>query len=634
MPIRRQGGLYARIRSAHGGERSRRAFALAAYVMGLLSACTPIEPVQSGRDAGAASGGASRRDACHGDGDCVRSSACNDARCENGTCNEYPEADGVPLPGALQVVGDCRTLVCDGAGQMRTMNDDTDKLASDGNPCHSMTCRNGSVETSNVPDNTPCYNSGVCTAGVCSECKEGEDCTMPSHCTVHRTRCEQGKSVCDDTHELRTAVACQDGKVCDDGWCVPCTVGAECQVDRLCHIGVIVGCEGGVQCELRPVSGPACGMNSGGQRQYCVDGVCTLPCREGSCMSSSDPCRTSRWDCSDNAAAPSCVPEAQPEGTSCGDSASCHAGQCVRSALVNGSFTQGLRGWTASGDASMFQIASSSGKVAHTVLSTSSDGKNSGGSLRGNLSQMFTVPNDALALRYVIFGGHAHVLLKDAAGNTLEDCVGVDSDTVQVPVSWDLSARRGQQLVLSIEDDLGSGDGAYVSVSGFDVIRDVDAPLRNPQFAQTWAGWETTGDATHFNLFTDFNYYLGDLATGVPAYGMSPSVSTYGRDTDAPYGNATQGTLAQQFVVPDDAVALRFHVHGGRAARVALLDGTEVVRSVTGANADTPKLVVDWPLASERGKTLRLVIEDASTTSNYGYIGTSGFDLITSFNGP
>jgi hypothetical protein len=513
------------------------------------------------------------------------------------------------------------------------MNDDTD-LPPSVNPCQSVECHDGNPTFQNLPESTACHDSGVCRSGICSVCVEGEDCTRPNHCTLHRTRCEQGQIMCHDTLVPRETGACQDGKVCEEDRCVPCTVGAECEVDSACHIGIVTSCKGHKECELRPVSGPACEMKPGDQRRYCVNGLCTLPCREGVCMSSNDPCHTSRWDCSNDMAAPSCTDVVQPDGTACGEWASCHAGVCAHNALVNGNFALGLLGWQASGDAAMFMLAPNSGKVEHAVLSTSADGKNSGGGLRGTLSQSFTVPDDALALRYAIWGGHAHVLLKDAAGNTVEDCPGLDSDT-QTPVSWDLSGRRGQQFTLSIEDSLNSGDWAYVTVSGFDVIRDVDGPLRNSQFAQTWAGWETTNDATHFHLFLDYNYYARvEIGGGAESYGRRFSVSTYGRDSDAPYGEATTGTLAQTFLVPDDAVALRFQVHGGRAARVALLSGTEVLRSVTGTNSDIPKLIVDWPLAAQRNKMVRLIIEDTATSGAWDYIGTSGFDLITSYNGP
>jgi len=201
-------------------------------------------------------------------------------------------------------------------------------------------------------------------------------------------------------------------------------------------------------------------------------------------------------------------------------------------------------------------------------------------------------------------------------------------------VSWELGSRRGQQLTLAVEDDLTSGDWAYVSLSGFDVIRELDAPLRNAQFLQDWSGWETAGDAVRFNPFDDYDYYKPDLTSGDQAYGRRRSVSTYSRQPNGPYGDAAVGTLSQQFAVPADAVALRFQVHGGRAGRVYLAAGTEILHSVSANDADLPKLIVDWPLAADRGKTVRLVIEDMATNTPYGYIGTSGFDLITSYNGP
>jgi hypothetical protein len=42
---------------------------------------------------------------------------------------------------------------------------------------------------------------------------------------------------------------------------------------------------------------------------------------------------------------------------------------------------------------------------------------------------------------------------------------------------------------------------------------------------------------------------------------------------------------------------------------------------------------VSWDLVAHRGKMLKLAIED-TVTGSWGYIGASGFDLITAFNGP
>jgi hypothetical protein len=67
---------------------------------------------------------------------------------------------------------------------------------------------------------------------------------------------------------------------------------------------------------------------------------------------------------------------------------------------------------------------------------------------------------------------------------------------------------------------------------------------------------------------------------------------------------------------------------------VALYAGDTLLHSVSANDADSPKLLVDWPLTPDRGKVVRLLIEDLTTNTPYGYIGTSGFDVITSYNGP
>jgi hypothetical protein len=43
---------------------------------------------------------------------------------------------------------------------------------------------------------------------------------------------------------------------------------------------------------------------------------------------------------------------------------------------------------------------------------------------------------------------------------------------------------------------------------------------------------------------------------------------------------------------------------------------------------------VSWNLEPHRGAMLKISIEDYSQVTPYGYIGTTGFDVITSYNGP
>jgi hypothetical protein len=306
--------------------------------------------------------------------------------------------------------------------------------------------------------------------------------------------------------------------------------------------------------------------------------------------------------------------------------------------LVNGDFHDGLRGWQTSGDAANFSVIDASDANARAYATTwlgAPDDAN-GDSLEGVLSQSFVVPKDALALRFWIFGGHAHVRLRNAASMVIEDVVGRDENTVRVPVSWDLRTRRGEKLALAIEDDSNMKGFNFVSVTGFDVIREDSGPLVNSQFDQGLMGWQMSGDAAHFDVFDDYDYVLvnGNTSSNVPAYGTRHSVSSYVRDTAATVqAESATGTLSQTFVVPVDAIALRFNVHGGKLGRVSLYDGATMLNAASGVEDNAQKLPVSWDLVAHRGKMLKLAIED-TVTGSWGYIGASGFDLITAFNGP
>src|SRR5262249_13340567 len=130
-------------------------------------------------------------------------------------------------------------------------------------------------------------------------------------------------------------------------------------------------------------------------------------------------------------------------------------------------------------------------------------------------------------------------------------------------------------------------------------------------------------------------YYSGTTtSSGEAAYGTRRSISTYTREGDAPLGDASQGSISQSFVVPSDAIALRFYLHGGDGGRIALLQGGQVVYSATGPDNDALRTLKSWSLEALRGKTVRLVLEDTSSVPPYGYVGSTGFDLITGYNGP
>jgi hypothetical protein len=520
-------------------------------------------------------------------------------------------------------------------GRAALENDDTDK--PEVSRCQTATCKDGEPHTNDLADGMPCNGSGKCIAGRCVDCEEGADCTRSSDCTIFKTKCKDGKPSCEDTGVAREGRTCQAGKVCYAGGCVPCVVGAECEIGTPCYLGRVKSCDNGLDCDPQPQSGMSCGTDAAGHLKYCVAGLCTTPCRDGPCMTSTDTCMTNHWDCSETSQTPNCVAVAAPDGTPCGNSGSCRRGACATTALINGDFAHGLDRWMTTGDASKFAIAPDPKNFQRVTLSTSTDGTSAGGPARGSVAQTFVVPADAIAIRFNVSGGHAHVRLKDASGALLEDCKGLDDEGARIPVSWDLVARRGMALTIAIEDDQDSGDFAYINSSGFDVVRDTSGPIRNSQFAADFAGWETTGDGLSFNIFTDANYYRSadDITSGDAEYGTRRSLSTYARaPTAAAYGDASRGTVSQMFVVPKDAVALRFNVHGGRVASVVLYHDGEMLHSATASNSDARKNPVSWDLAPYRGMTVRISIEDSSSIGPYGYIGTSGFDVISTYNGP
>ena|GEM_PF-4031604 len=256
---------------------------------------------------------------------------------------------------------------------------------------------------------------------------------------------------------------------------------------------------------------------------------------------------------------------------------------------------------------------------------------------QGAVTQSFTVPDDAIALHFAVAGGHAHVRLKGANGNVLQDCTGRDSNERLIPVSWPLSDLRGQQLTIAVEDDLSNNEWGFITTTGFDVIRDSESQLRNPQFARALDGWETTGDGLHFYVYDAYSYFTGSAATmqGEAMYGLRRAVTSYVRESGGPAsGVASRGTLSQTFTVPNDAVALRFHTCGGRAAQVKLQSQGQTIYSASGLDTDSTQVVNNWPLQAHRGKTVRLLVEDAAGVGLFDYVGTSGFDLITSYNGP
>jgi hypothetical protein len=109
---------------------------------------------------------------------CDDGNACTEDRCtyQSGQCNWTNIADGV-APGAEQVVGDCKLIMCV-SGQEQPVTDDGD-LPGDGLQCTRDLCNEGYPTNPPEAISTGCDQAGgrVCDgAGTCVECNQVNDC--------------------------------------------------------------------------------------------------------------------------------------------------------------------------------------------------------------------------------------------------------------------------------------------------------------------------------------------------------------------------------------------------------------------------------------------------------------------------
>ncbi len=90
---------------------------------------------------------------------------CTSSVCIEGVCRTEPVADGTPI--SNKTVGDCQRNICDGAGGITSVADDSD-LPEDGNPCTQNVCIDGVPSHPLQPTGTSCGQSSFCNeAGAC-----------------------------------------------------------------------------------------------------------------------------------------------------------------------------------------------------------------------------------------------------------------------------------------------------------------------------------------------------------------------------------------------------------------------------------------------------------------------------------
>jgi len=128
---------------------------------------------------------------CCQSNDCtIHPNDCGSVSCDTGVCVTTYETDGTPT--FVQTDGDCKKDVCNGAGLIVSISDDTD-VFDDGNDCTANICTGGVVSNPALDAGVICaQNGGV----VCDGAGNCVDCLIPSDCgtdTICRTwSCVQG----------------------------------------------------------------------------------------------------------------------------------------------------------------------------------------------------------------------------------------------------------------------------------------------------------------------------------------------------------------------------------------------------------------------------------------------------------
>jgi len=210
---------------------------------------------------------------------------CLTPTCIDYACGTMPAPQGWAIP--TQTVGDCKRVVCDGAGSTQSVNEDSAADApSDGNPCTVDGCSGGVPTHTPITLGTPCSGGFCNSAGQCVECLAPSDCGVATVCATptcnaagqcgvtygqldapiptqtvgdcHVTVCNStggtksniadndkpdDSNICtDDTcsagtpgHTVLTGHACGVSGVCDSqGACVGCNMPSDCGADDFC----------------------------------------------------------------------------------------------------------------------------------------------------------------------------------------------------------------------------------------------------------------------------------------------------------------------------------------------------------------------------------------------------------------
>ncbi len=93
-----------------------------------------------------------------------------------------------------------------------------------------------------------------------------------------------------------------------------------------------------------------------------------------------------------------------------------------------------------------------------------------------------------------------------------------------------------------------------------------------------------------------------------------------------PLGDATRGSLSQEFTVPAEASELRFLIKGGSES-VRLWRGDELLRETRGRKTNDVETQARWTIDDFRGQRVRVEIADESS-ARWGFVTVRKFELV------
>jgi hypothetical protein len=313
---------------------------------------------------------------------------CQTRTCEAGVCGQSFAPRGAPANATLQTTGDCRGVVCDGAGATISQPANSD-LPVDGLECTDDVCTGGVPSNPPLSLGTPCA-AGECNAvGQCTGCNEPEDCGESTACQsptcsvqgvcgvansdqgtpvnggqmdgdCQELRCDGDGAIAsyeddddlpDDDGDACTDDICNggiaqfpdlplgtdcgpDGEQCDGaGECVECIEASDCPPASECNVAVCTNDECGVE--------PAPGGTQCDDELFCTtDDTCN---GAGACIGTGDPCPGGDGDgncsesCDETTNACTAVDvdgSACDDGLFCTATDSCAAGVCGGAAVT------------------------------------------------------------------------------------------------------------------------------------------------------------------------------------------------------------------------------------------------------------------------------------------------------------